>query len=210
MTESLLTTYDSLLFDLNGTVWKGGRLLPHAQKYLTTVSVPVMYITNNASRGPEVVAEMLTKLGVPTDERHVVTSAQAAVEFAQQRLQPGDPVYVLGSESFKNLARHGGFRVVNSADDNPKAVLHGHNPETGWAELSEAALSIRNGAYYFASNLDTTLPMERGLMVGNGSLVAAVTTATGVTPLSAGKPEPAMFHSAAAKVQSTRPLAVGD
>ena len=47
-------------------------------------------------------------------------------------------------------------------------------------------------------------------MVGNGSMVAAVTTATGVTPLSAGKPEPAMFHSAAAKVQSTRPLAVGD
>ena len=210
MTESLLTTYDSLLFDLDGTVWEGGSLLPHAQRYLTTVSVPVMYITNNASRGPEVVAEMLTKLGVPTDERHVVTSAQAAVEFAQQRLQPGDPVYVLGSESFKNLARHGGFRVVDSADDNPKAVFHGHNPETGWAELSEAALSIRNGAYYFASNLDTTLPMERGLMVGNGSMVAAVTTATGVTPLSAGKPEPAMFHSAAAKVQSTRPLAVGD
>ena len=210
MTESLLTTYDSLLFDLDGTVWEGGRLLPHAQKYLTTASIPVMYITNNASRGPEVVAEILTKLGVPTDERHVVTSAQAAVEFAQQRLQPGDPVYVLGSESFKNLARHGGLRVVDSADDNPKAVLHGHNPETGWAELSEAALSIRNGAYYFASNLDTTLPMERGLMVGNGSMVAAVTTATGVTPLSAGKPEPAMFHSAAAKVQSTRPLAVGD
>ena len=42
MTESLLTTYDSLLFDLDGTVWEGGRLLPHAQKYLTTASIPVL------------------------------------------------------------------------------------------------------------------------------------------------------------------------
>lgn len=210
MTERVLDAYDSLLFDLDGTVWEGGRLLPHVQERINTAPVPIMYITNNASRGPEVVAEMLTELGIPTETNQVLTSAQAAVEFAQKQLQPGDPVYVLGSEAFKSLARQGGFIVVDSADEQPKAVLHGHNPEAGWPQLSEAALSIQKGAHYFASNLDTTLPMERGLMVGNGSMVAAVSAATGVTPHSAGKPEPAMFYSAAAKLESVRPLAVGD
>lgn len=210
MTLGAEVQYDSLLFDLDGTVWEGGRLLPDAAEVINTSSLPVMYITNNASRGPDVVAEMLTKLGIPTSTDQVLTSAQAAVEFAQQNLPPQMAVYVLGSESFKELARQGGFRVVDSADDAPQAVLHGHTPETCWAQLSEAALSIQRGALYFASNLDTTLPMERGLMIGNGSLVAAVATATGVQPTSAGKPEPAMFYSAAKKLDSTRPLAVGD
>ncbi len=41
-------------------------------------------------------------------------------------------------------------------------------------------------------------------------MVAAVVSATGVTPLSAGKPGPAMFHAAALRVHSSKPLAVGD
>lgn len=41
-------------------------------------------------------------------------------------------------------------------------------------------------------------------------MVAAVVSATGATPTAAGKPEPAMFHSAAGKLRSSRPLVVGD
>ena len=80
----------------------------------------------------------------------------------------------------------------------------------GWEQLTEGALAIRQGAVYIASNLDTSLPTERGLAVGNGSLVAAVQTATEVAPASAGKPEPAMFVQAAHRLGSTKPLVVGD
>ena len=117
---------------------------------------------------------------------------------------------MVGAQSFKDLAAAAGLRVVASADDNPQAVVQGHNPETGWAQLSEAALAIQRGALYFASNLDSTLPAERGFLVGNGSMVAAVVNATGVSPSSAGKPEPAMFFLAAQSLGSTAPLAVGD
>ena len=47
-------------------------------------------------------------------------------------------------------------------------------------------------------------------MIGNGSMVAAVTSATGVTPESAGKPGPAMFIQASERMNAKRPLAVGD
>ncbi|HKM24081.1 MAG TPA: HAD-IA family hydrolase, partial [Corynebacterium sp.] len=140
----------------------------------------------------------------------VVTAAQAAIDLAAEHLKAGDAVYVIGTESFRDLVRAAGYRVVDSAAEQPKAVLQGLDPEAGWAELSEAALAIRNGATYFASNLDTTLPSERGLLVGNGSMVAAVVSATEVTPTSAGKPEPAMFHTAARRLNAQRPLVVGD
>lgn len=210
MTICVLDLYDSLLFDLDGTVWEGGRLLPHAAELINTTTLPVMYITNNASRHPRAVADMLTTMSIPTAEQQVLTSAQAAILMAAQHLNPGDSIYVVGTDSFKDLVREAGFNVATSADENPKAVLHGHNPETGWAQLSEAALAIQRGARYFASNLDSTLPMERGFMVGNGSMVQAVIHATGVSPSSAGKPAAAMFHTAAGALNSVKPLAVGD
>lgn len=207
---TLSSLFDALLLDLDGTVWAGDRAIPDSVEAINSSRVPAIYITNNASRGPAEVAEKLRVIGLRTKDDDVLTSAQAAVALAAHYLKPGDPVYVLGAASFKELVTQAGYTVVESAAQSPVVVLHGHNPHTGWAQLSEASLAIANGAHYIASNLDTTLPSERGLLVGNGSMVAAVTSATGVTPVSAGKPEPAMFLQAARRVGASRPLAVGD
>lgn len=207
---ALADNHDAILLDLDGTVWEGGTALPHAVDAINAVAAPALYITNNASRSAEQVAMMLREIGLRAEADDVLTSAQAALQLAASHLDPGDAVLVLGAESFRDLVSSAGYRVVDSADESPKVVLQGHNPDTGWRQLSEAALAIRNGATYLASNLDTSLPSERGLMVGNGSMVAAVTSATGVIPQAAGKPEPAMFLQAAQSVGAARPLAVGD
>lgn len=210
MSATLQDLHDALLLDLDGTVWEGGRAIPHAAEAINASGCTAVYITNNASRSAAEVARMLEAINLPTDAEHVLTSAQAALGLAADALAPGDPVLVLGAQSFRDLVQEAGYRLVDSADEQPKVVLHGHNPETGWAQLSEAALAIRAGATYLASNMDTTLPMERGLMVGNGSMIAAVTSATGVVPASAGKPEPAMFHQAVERIGAKAPLGVGD
>lgn len=208
--SQLCELFDCLLLDLDGTVWEGGEGLPHAAESILNSGLKAMYITNNASRASADVAELLQALDLPATDADVITSAEAAVEMALLEVEAGARALVLGSDSFKDLARTSGFEVVDSADDNPAVVFHGHSPETGWPQLSEAALSIRRGAKYFASNLDSSLPSPCGLLVGNGSMVAAVSSATGVTPQSAGKPEPAMFHVASEKCMAQRPLAVGD
>ncbi|KAB3523575.1 HAD-IIA family hydrolase [Corynebacterium sp. zg254] len=212
----LLKDYDALLVDLDGTVFEGGRPIDGAAEGLAEHAARnrVMYVTNNASRSPEQVAEHLTRLGFPTEPNFVLTSAMAAVDLAVAHVRAEGidtpTAYVIGAESFRELARTAGLGVVDNADGNPDVVLHGHSPDNGWATLSEGALAIRRGATYIASNLDTTLPSERGLLVGNGSMVAAVVSATGVAPQSAGKPEPAMFVNAQERLGSVRPLAVGD
>lgn len=209
MALDLLDRYDALLVDLDGTVFEGGRPVPGAAEGL--FGRRVMYVTNNASRAPHEVAEHLTNMGFPASSDQVLTSAQAAAAMARKRFpNAGAKALVIGADSFRELARSEGFDVVDSADSNPDVVLHGHSPDNNWARLSEGALAIQRGAAYVASNLDTTLPTERGLLVGNGSMVAAVTSATGVTPSSAGKPGPAMFHVAAQRLGAQRPLVVGD
>lgn len=207
---SLLESHDSLLLDLDGTVWEGDRPIGASVDIINACGLPCVYITNNASRSPGAVVDKLVGMGIQADAKHVLTSAQACLNLAGEELASGATVLVVGAESFKQLARQTGFTVVTSADENPQAVLQGFDPSIGWAELTEAALAIRNGAKFYASNLDTSLPMERGLAVGNGSLVAAVTTATGVQPASAGKPAAAMFTQAVQEIGSKAPLAVGD
>lgn len=209
MALPLLDNYDALLADLDGTVYEGGRPVDGALEALT--GRRVMYVTNNASRAPEVVADALTSMGIDTKPEQVLTSAQAACTLAAERLGTTDAhAYVIGAQSFKDLVTRAGFTVVDSADENPEVVFHGHSPDNSWVTLSEGALAIRNGARYVASNLDTTLPTERGLLVGNGSMVAAVVSATGVEPVSAGKPGPDMFRVAAERMGATKPLVIGD
>src|SRR5206468_4301442 len=83
--------------------------------------------------------------------------------------------------------------------------------DVGWRILAEAALSVRAGATWVATNTDRTLPSPRGPLPGNGSLVAVLRTALDREPdLIVGKPEPALFTTAASLSHAERPLAVGD
>src|SRR6185436_19331771 len=100
---------------------------------------------------------------------------------------------------------------VETLADNPAAVVQGYGPDVGWRILAEAALSVRAGAIWVATNTDRTLPSPRGPLPGNGSLVAVLRTALDREPdLVVGKPEPALFTTAAASSGARRPLVVGD
>ncbi|OFN38935.1 HAD family hydrolase [Corynebacterium sp. HMSC077G07] len=207
---SVASSYDAALLDLDGTIYEGGAAIPNALEGLTEAALPMVFITNNASRAPQTVADQLNELGYDVHADDVMTSAQAAIEMAAEVIEPGSNVFVLGAESFKQLAREAGYNLVDSADDYPAAVFQGLNREMTWKQMSEASLAVSRGARYLVSNLDTTLPSERGFLVGNGSVAAAISTTTGVAPLSAGKPKPPMFIKAAERLGAKSPLAIGD
>ncbi|AZA13481.1 HAD-IIA family hydrolase [Corynebacterium choanae] len=202
--------YDGFLFDLDGTVYEGAQPIASAQQAIASLHAPIMYVTNNASRHADTVCEQLAGMGLEVTAEMIMTSAMAGAALLSTVCQPGATVLVLGTVTLAEVVADAGYVVTRTANDNPAAVIHGHNPETGWAELSEAALAIRAGAAYVATNRDATLPAERGLMVGNGSMIQAVVNATGVEPIAAGKPEPAMFTIAAEKLGASRPLSIGD
>lgn len=208
--RTLADSYDALLLDLDGTVFAGHRALPHAVDSLARTSTARFFVTNNASRRPAEVAAHLTDLGFDATPDLVVTSAQSAARLLSEHLEPGSRALVIGTDGLAQEVREAGIGVTRSADDRPAAVIQGHSPETGWAQLSEAALAIRAGALWIATNVDATLPSERGLLVGNGSMVAAVRNATGAEPIVAGKPAAPLMADAIARSRARKPLVVGD
>jgi len=211
--RALAVMFDLALVDLDGVAYRGPEPIEHAAQSLVAAraaGLDLVFVTNNASREPESVADQLTALGIPAAPSDVLTAAQAAAAVLAERLAPGDAVLVVGGAGLVTAVRAAGLRVVTSADEEPLAVVQGFAPTVGWPQLAEAAYAVQRGAWFVASNLDLTLPNERGMAPGNGSLVGVVRTATGVAPVSAGKPEPTLFHLAVARRGATRPLVVGD
>ena len=208
---------DVVLADLDGVVYTGSGALPHAVESLTRAGVGrrLGYITNNASRTDVSVAAHLRQLGLRTEPEDVVTSPQAAMRLLADRLSPGATVLVVGGEGLVSEVEKAGFRVTRSADDAPGAVVQGFAPEVGWMQLAEAAYALKlpedeGGIPWIATNTDWTIPQERGVAPGNGTLVSAVHTAVGRLATVAGKPEVPIFEEAVDRFGARHPLFLGD
>ena len=211
---------DAVFADLDGVVYAGPHALPHAVESLNRVAerLPVGYITNNASRSDEQVAGHLASLGLRVTASEVVTSPQAAMRLLAASVAPGSLVLVVGGEGIVSELERGGYRVTRSADDAPDAVMQGFHPDVGWRQLAEAAFALNahggpgepGGIPWIATNMDWTIPVERGIAPGNGTLVSAVHTAAGRLPEVAGKPETPIFEVARERFGAANPLMVGD
>jgi len=209
----LISLFDALLADLDGVVYAGPHATPgavEALRQLAGIDVGLGYVTNNASRTPAQVAAHLRELGAPAEDHQVVSSSQAAAELLSTLLPAGSRVLVTGSAALAHEVELVGLTPVHSAQEGPVAVVQGFNPEIGWKDLAEASYVVAGGALWVATNTDMSIPQARGIAPGNGTLVAAVAAATGQKPLVAGKPEAPLFHAAAKRLASERPLVVGD
>jgi glycerol 3-phosphatase-2 len=209
----LATEYDVALLDLDGVVYVGPAAVAGAREHLLearSLGMRLAYVTNNASRTPEVVASHLRDLGMPADDDDVVTSAQAAARVVAELVPPESAVLVVGGEGLRVALIERGMRPVWSADDEPVAVAQGFSPDLGWPLLAEGAYALERGLPWVASNTDLTIPTPRGRAPGNGTLVGVLRQATGRTPVVAGKPETPMHAEAVARTGSANPLVVGD
>ncbi|APE20779.1 MULTISPECIES: HAD hydrolase-like protein [Streptomyces] len=212
----LSEAYDTALLDLDGVVYAGGEAVPHAVEALGAARAGGMhlaYVTNNALRAPDAVAEHLTELGVPAEAGDVITSAQAVARLIADDVPPGSRVLVIGGEGLRVALRERGLVPVDSAEDGPVAVVQGYGgPEMPWGRFAEASYAVARGLPWYASNTDLTIPGARGIGPGNGAAVEVVRIATGgrVEPKVAGKPLPPMHRETVLRTGAKRPLVVGD
>src|ERR1700739_23978 len=208
--NTIAQEYDCLLIDLDGTVFRGAEPTAGAVRSLDEVHGRKLFVTNNASRSADQVASHLRELGFTASGADVVTSAPSAAHLLACDLPPEPAGSIVGPEGWANEIAAVGLRPVRRYDDDPVAVVQGLSTTIGWPDLAEAALAIRAGALWVAANVDPTLPTERGLVPGNGSLVAALRTATGAQPQVAGKPAPTLMTDAVARGDCRAALVIGD
>jgi HAD superfamily hydrolase (TIGR01450 family) len=212
-TVGLHEKYDVALLDLDGVVYLGPKAVPGAPEALKrakAAGLRLAYVTNNASRTPAAVAEVLRGMGAPAVPEDVVTSPQAAARLLADKLPPGSRVLVIGSIALRLAVRERGLIPVSTAAEHPQAVVQGYAPGIDYQALAEGGLAVRAGALFVATNADSTLPTQRGIQPGNGSLLRVIAYATGTEPVIAGKPELPLHHESIIRTGARQPLVVGD
>lgn len=211
--EPLVERYDLVMLDLDGVVYVGDEAVPGAAEALHRVretGVHLAYVTNNASRSPDGVAEKLSQVGVEAQAGDVVTSAQAAAHLLSERHPEGSKVANLGAEGLRRALTDEGLVPTDAEDDDAVAIVTGYNPDLLWSDIMRAAMRIRDGLPWVASNTDLTFPLEGGEAPGHGVLVEMVSRFSKVQPVVAGKPLPPLLEETIRRVGGERPLMVGD
>jgi len=132
--------------------------------------------------------------------------------FDQHSSEHGARVFAIGEDGVRQALTENGFKLCNLYEVDAQFVVCGMDRGLSWDKLATATLNIHAGATFIGTNPDTTLPTERGITHGNGAILAALQTATGVAPLIIGKPEPLMYQQAMAALQTdpATTAAIGD
>jgi len=212
---ALAAGYRGIVLDLDGVVYLGEEVVPAAPAALEGVrglGVRLAFVTNNSFRPPERVASKLGRLGVKAAVEEVLTSAHATVRLlgGEDGLD-GTKVLVVGGPGLRQALAGAGARLVDgSAWRDAEVVAVGFDPDLTYDRVRAAALAIGAGARFVGSNPDTTLPTPEGFWPGAGATLAMLQAATGVRPEVAGKPERALFETAAAAIGPGPYLMVGD
>jgi glycerol 3-phosphatase-2 len=218
-TGALIGSYDAVVCDLDGVVYRGQAAVPRAPDALQALvnqGVRVLYATNNASRLPGDVADHLRRLGAPVADDDVVTSAEAGAAIVASRVPAGSAVLALGGAGVTWALEQAGLSPVaphDEAGDTVVAVLQGLGRGLTVADFEVAARCIAAGALWVVTNSDATLPLEWGAAPGNGAYVTLLAASTGQEPAAvAGKPESPLYDLAVGRLGSAprRTLAVGD
>ena len=213
--DILASVYDAALFDLDGVIYIGPKAVPGvvpvvndmAAKYGMTMT----YVTNNASRSSESVAEHLRELGLDVDAVDVVTSAQAGAAELAKRVPSGSSVFVMGSRDLMREVELVGLVPSQDSDADHVAVIEGYWPDMPWRMLAQGGKVISAGALWVATNMDMTIPTQWGNSPGNGSMVTILGNAIGRKPdVVAGKPEVPLMQQSIDRAGAKNPIVLGD
>ncbi|SFQ35733.1 4-nitrophenyl phosphatase [Desemzia incerta] len=188
--------YKGYLIDLDGTMYKGKESIPDAPGFIQRLrekNIPFLFLTNNSTKTPETAAKNLQEnFGIPALPEEVYTSSLATADYLKS-LNNGNKVLIIGEKGLKQALADRGFV---EEDKNPDYVVLGLDQEVNYEKFKAATLAIHNGAQYIATNKDTNLPTEHGLVPGAGSLAALLTAATRIEPTFVGKPETIIMEEA--------------
>ncbi|MDT8310529.1 MAG: HAD-IIA family hydrolase [Methylophaga sp.] len=221
-----ISNIGGLIIDMDGVLWHGSQPLPGLSDFFATLrnlQIPFLLATNNASLTQQQYIDKLAGMAVGVAAKEILTSSMATARYLKENLAENQRrVYVIGEVGLTEPLQQQGFTLtdlyqVNQPekgimDQGADIVVSGLDRKLNWDKLATATLNIRAGAVFYATNADTTLPTERGEVMGNGGVLAALTAATGQTPTVIGKPEPILYQQALEILGTDRhnTIAIGD
>lgn len=193
--------YGGYLFDLDGTIYLGDELLPGAHRLVTTLrreGCQTLFLSNNPTRDPQMYADKLARLGLPTPTSHIVNTVVTMTAWLRKEA-PGASVFVIGEEPLQRALRDAGIRTTERPEE-IDIVVASYDRSFDYRKLQIAfdALWHLRRARLVTTNPDAYCPMPGGRGEPDAAaVVAAIEASTGARcEANLGKPSPVMLETA--------------
>ena len=201
-----------IISDLDGVVYRGQDPIPSAVEAFRRwhkLGVPYAFVTNNSTKTAAEFANKINGMGIPVDPSQIVTTAMATAQVVATNHPATARVFVVGAEALRDAILSKGLTLAETAVD---VVVVGLDQNFTYHTLSLAQTALLSGAAFYGTNADPMLPKSSGFDPGAGSILAAVRTASGKTPIIIGKPGRQMIDMGLARLgtQRDQTLMIGD
>lgn len=213
--------WELALIDLDGTLYRGLHKIAGAAEFVQRLrdrGIRPVFFTNNSTRTPLQVCDKLAMMGLMARPDEVCTSAQASAAYVCRMYGTGARVLYIGHDGLLQALREAGLipldvrEVKNDTHPPVCAAVMGLDQTIAYSELTTFCEAVMRLKHFVLTNGDVRVPSEEGFLPGNGAFGSFVSTATGITPYVAGKPNPEFIGYALEHygVAAQHALLVGD
>ena len=178
------------IFDMDGTVYLGGRPFDFAIKFIKNLrknGKRILFFTNNASHTDGFYISKLNRMGFEVSEHEIMTSGDVTAEYLN-RHRKGKSVYLVGVEELVEDFRAKGINLVDGKSEKCDIVVSSFDLTLTYEKLDSACRLIRGGAEFLSTHPDFNCPTETGFIPDSGAITAFITASTGKLPTYFGKP----------------------
>ena len=170
-----LKNYNSFIFDLDGTIYRGSSIIPLADKTINTLKKSgkkIVFISNKTTGSIKEYFDFLTSQGLDIELRQIINSTIVLSKYLNKN-HPNEKFFAIGEKTFVD-------EIVSSG------LIYSEDPETidlllvtldrtlNYEKLEIAARALEKGARFFAANIDDTCPVDNGEVLDAGATISAL------------------------------------
>jgi len=210
----MIDRLQGVIFDLDGTVYRGDHLIPGARETVEKLrrhSHPVVFVSNKPLQSRAEYAAKLTRLDIPTRPDEVIHSPLVLTRYLSREMA-GATVFAIGEPPLLEELTAAHFRLSEDPAE-IDVVVASFDRTFDYRKLNIAFQALRRGARFLATNADATCPVAGGEIPDAGAVIGALEGCSRrKVELVVGKPSPLIVEAALEQLglPADRCLMVGD
>ncbi|MGM0420976.1 MAG: HAD-IIA family hydrolase [Bacillota bacterium] len=176
----IIDKYKAFIFDLDGTIYLGEKLIPGAKEVITAIrsqNKPYLFLTNKPIDTRANYAKKLNRLGIATTEDNIINSSFVTAKYLKKHA-PDSTSYIVGEKPLRDELEKFGLTVTESIEDVDYLIASFDRTFT-YQKLDDSLQIIKQGARFIATNPDRTCPVDGGEIPDAAGMIGAIEGTTG-------------------------------
>lgn len=167
--------YQGVVFDLDGTIYRGNHLLPGAAGAVRRVreaGASVLFFSNNPSRSREAYATKLEDLGIEVTPDEVLSAGTVTTRFLATE-HPEDSVFVVGATGLLQQFKAAELKIV-AEPERATVLVASYDPDFDYVDMRDGYRALAAGAIFYGTDPDRLVPATDGMVPGSGAIINAI------------------------------------